>query len=245
MIAPTETTVQDKTGQAAELVRRAHEKRLLFDVPGYEQAVPLLKEAVELDPHNAPAYAELSQTYAYWGFRREICGLEHQSLYDMALDYAQEALRLDARLPAAHRAIAVALRRGSQADCARREKEVDEALALAPDDPETLCEKWRVNGYNPEDPILERVLALSPGFVAVHIDLGAVLSELEQFQESLVELEKAVVLNPMNAQCYYDIAMVLDRMGLRDKAVKLLKKAQRLRPDDALIAEGVSFLESS
>lgn len=226
-----------------ELVARAHQKRLRFDVPDYEEAVPLLKEAIELSPAYAPAYAELAETYAYWAFRREIAGQEHQSLYLLAYDSAETALRLDPRLPAAHRAMAVSLRRGPKADAQRRAKEVNEALGLDPRDAESLYEKWRVDGYDPEDPDLRRVLELSPGFIAVHIDLGAVLCELERFPEALAELQKVIELNPANAQAYYDIAMTLDRMGLRQKAQGLLLKAIRLRPQDPLLEQGLALLE--
>lgn len=237
--------MEKNTRGAKELVDQAREKRLLFDVPGYQEAVPLLKEAVELEPSYAPAYAELAQTYAYWAFRREIAGQEHQSLYGMACDCAETALRLDPGLAAAHRAMAVALRRGPKADPARRKKEVEEALSLSPDDPESLCEKWRVDGYDPRDPVLKRVLELSPGFIAVHIDLGAVFCELERFPEALAELQKAVELNAANAQAYYDIAMVLDRMGLREKSVALLRKARRMRPEDPMLEQGLELLEAS
>lgn len=228
-----------------ELVARARQKRLLFDVPDYEEAVPLLKEAIELSPAYAPAYSELAETYAYWAFRREIAGQEHQSLYLLAHDCAETALKLDPRLPAAHRAMAVSLRRGPKADPQRRAKEVNEALALDPRDAESLCEKWRIDGYDPENPDLRRVLELSPGFIAVHIDLGAVLCELERFPEALSELQKAVELNPSNVQAYYDIAMTLDRMGLRQKALELLSKALRLRPEDPLLEQGRALLEET
>lgn len=236
---------QPQIESPAELVGRARTQRLLFDIPGYEEAVPLLKQAIELDPAFGEAYAELAQVYAYWGFRREITGEEHQSLYGMALEFAEQALRLAPRHASAHRAAAVALRRGARADPERRAREVDEALRLAPEDPETLCEKWRVDGYDPDSPLLRKVLELSPGLVSAHIDRGAALSELERYPEALAELEKAVALNPANAQAYYDIAMTLDRMGLGAKAERLLAKARLLRPDDALLAQGQAALGGS
>ncbi|PMU65361.1 hypothetical protein, partial [Pseudomonas sp. GP01-A5] len=81
---------------------------------------------------HAPAYAELAETYAAWGLRRERACLgfqwesrvlEFQSLYDLAYDYAHAALRLAPDLPAAHRAMAAALRHGAKADPERRLRE--------------------------------------------------------------------------------------------------------------------------
>lgn len=229
---------------AEELLRRGREKRLLFDAPGYQEAVPLLREAIELCPAGAPAYAEISQTYAYWGFRREISGQEHQSLYDMAYEYAETALRLAPGLGAAHRAMSVALRRGRRADPERRRREILAALELGPDDPESLCELWRVEGYDPGHPALRRALELAPRLAALHIDLGAVLCELGRLDEALAELQKALDVNPVNAQVYYDIAMVLQRKGLREKALEILRRALRLAPGDPLLAQGIALLEA-
>lgn len=226
-----------------DLVRRGREKRLLFDAAGYEEAVPLLREALELDPASAEAYAELSQTCAYWAFRREICGQQFEGLYEMAYDYADMALRLAPDLARAHTAMAVALRRGPKADPERRRKEALLASELDPSDAEALCELWRADGYDPDDPALRRTLEAGPGLVSVHIDLGAVLCELGRFEEALAELQKALRINPRNVQAYYDAAMVLDRQGHGERAAALLRKAGELSPDDPLIAQGLSILE--
>ncbi|MDO8757335.1 MAG: hypothetical protein Q7J64_04940, partial [Elusimicrobiota bacterium] len=107
------------TTNIEDLVGRGREQRMTFDVPGYEEAVPLLREAIERSPAEAAAYAELSLTYSYWGLRREYscAGLRHelrvvefQSLYDLAYDYAELSLRLAPDLGAAHLAMAAALR---------------------------------------------------------------------------------------------------------------------------------------
>jgi tetratricopeptide (TPR) repeat protein len=135
--------------QARALTQRARASMRLFDVDGYEEAVPLLREAVEAAPAYAPAYAALAETYSYWGFRREIGGMEAQSLYDMALENANLALNLAPDLAESHRAMAVALRRGAQADPDRRRAEVTTAMDMAPHDAETLWEHWRASATGP------------------------------------------------------------------------------------------------
>ena len=75
--------VRTATGEEpADLLRRARACRLRMDVEGYEAAVPLLREAIELDPTCAPAYAELARTYAEWGLRREssCLGIRHETV---------------------------------------------------------------------------------------------------------------------------------------------------------------------
>jgi tetratricopeptide (TPR) repeat protein len=247
----TVETEAEGAGPVAELVARGREKRLLLDVAGFEEAVPLLREAIEQAPADAPAYAELSTVYSYWGhrredaclgFRHEIRMLEYQSLYDLAYDYAAMALRLAPELGASHRAMAAALRRGSKADPERRAREATLAVEFSPGDPEALCERWRVAGYDPRDPAVHEALAREPRLIAVRIDLAAALSERGEYDAALAELEKAHALAPLYLQVYYEIAMILDRKGMRAKALELLRKARALSPEDPLIKQGFSLL---
>lgn len=229
--------------QARALTQRARAAMRLFDLEGYEDAVPLLREAVEAAPAYAPAYAALAETYSYWGFRREIAGLEAQSLYDMALENANLALNLAPDLAESHRAMAVALRRGAQADPERRRAEVTTAMDLAPDDAETLWEHWRAFGYDPEDPGLKRALALEPGLCGIHIDLGAVYCERGEYEAAVRELTKALQINPRNSLAYYDLAMSLNRKGHAAVALDIMRRVAKMHPDDPLIESGLEFLE--
>lgn len=228
---------------ASELTRRGRAAMRLFDVEGYEQAVALLREAIELAPDHAPAYAALAETYSYWGFRREIAGFDSQHLYDMALENAGVALSLAPDRAESHRAMAVALRRGAASDPQRRRAEVTTALDLAPDDAETLLEHWRAFGYEPDDPGLKRALELEPGLCGAHIDLGAVYCEQGDIEAAVRELTKALQINPRNSLAYYDLAMALDRRGHRAVARDILNRIAKMHPGDALIETGIEFLE--
>ncbi len=230
--APGETAGPER---ARELTDRAREKRLLCDVEGYEDAVSLCREAIEAAPAYAPAYAGLSETYSYWGFRREIGGQKSQGVYDMAYEYADMALRLAPERGDSHRAMALALRRGARADAARRKEEAQTAVDLDPGDAENWYELWRVDGYGLKDPALAKCLGLGTPLCGVHIDLAAVHAEAERYDEAVAELSKALAVNPRNALAYYDLAMILDRRGDRTHALELLRKAARLHPDDPLL----------
>ncbi len=206
------------------LVRRARAQRQRFEVEGYEEAVPLLREGLEQDPTCASAYAELALTYAAWGLRRElacpgirheIAALEFQSLYDLAHDYADAAMRLAPDTAAAHLAVAAALRRGAKADPVRREAEATLAAELDPDDAECLAERWRVRGYDPDDADLRRVLRLAPHLLAVRVDAAAALSERGRYADALAELVEALRLAPGNIQVHYELRKRRDRGGLR------------------------------
>ncbi len=234
-----------------ELIHRGREQRMTFDVPGYEEAVPLLREAIERCPTSADAYAELSLTYSAWGLRREssCTGLRHelrviefQSLYDLAYNYADLALKLAPELPAARLAMASALRRGIKNDPERRAREALLAVELDPEDLECQTERWRVQGYDPDDPAVRHAVEAKPPLLPAQLDLAESLSERGRYPEALTELEYALRLHPKNTQVYYEIAMLLDRKGLRAKALELLEHARRLRPEDPLVRQGFALL---
>lgn len=225
------------------VVARARTFLALFDVEGYEEAVPLLREAIERGPDYAPAYAALAETYAYWGFRREIAGEEAQSLYDMALEHAEVAVRLAPESAEAHRAVAVALRRGEKADGTRRQEEILVALDLDPRSADAWYEYWHVRGYDPDDEAVKRVFELDPKHLGLHIDLGAALVERGRLGEAGERLMEALRLNPRNTLAAYDLAMVFDREGRREQAVDLLRRLQRLHPEERLLAAGLAAVE--
>jgi tetratricopeptide (TPR) repeat protein len=236
------------------LVRRARVQRLRFEVEGYEEAVPLLREGLEHDPTCGTAYAELALTYAAWGLRRELAcpgirheidALEFQSLYDLAYDYADAALRLAPDAAAAHLAMAAALRRGAKADPVRREAEASLAAELDPDDAEALAERWRVRGYDPDDADLRRALELAPNLLAVRVDAAAALCDRGRYADALAELVEALRLAPGNVQVHYELAMLLDRGGLRARARDVMGKAREMRRDDPLVRLGDALLKEA
>ena len=249
--APECGTSEDATALVRDLVARGRAQRLTLDVPAFEEAVPLLREAIELAPTSAPAYAELSETYSSWGSRREsaclgfwreLRVLEFQSLYDLAHAYAETALRLDPGLSAAHRAMSAALRRGAKIDPERRAREAMLAVELDPEDPEALAERWRVLGYDPDDAAIRRVVEKEPALLAAQLDLAAALVERGRYAEALDSLDSTLQRHPSSVPVYHDIALLLDRKGQRAKALDVLRKARQFRPDDPLIKQGFALL---
>lgn len=215
----------------------------LHEPAAYEEAVACLWEAIDEAPGFSPAYAALSEAYSYWGFRLEISGHEAQSYYDLAYHQAQEALSQAPELAEAHRAAAMALRRGSRADPRLRFSEARKAVELGLDGAENWYELWRAMGYRVEDGAIRRTLELDPAlFPAVH-DLAVALYQAGRLDEAETRFREALRLNPDNALARYNLAMSLEGQGRIEDARAELRRAAERTPDETLIIIGKRYLE--
>ncbi len=227
---------------ASDLCREGRAQLRLYDVEGYEKAVPLFRKALEEEPGRAEAHAGLAFAYALWGFRREIDGREPEGYYRMALQNAEAALKAAPESGEAHRAMAVALRRGAHADPVRRKEEVLLALDLEPGHPDNWYELWRASGSAAADPAIKRALELDPSHCAARIDLGVILCEEGRHREALTQFQLALRGNPRNSLALYNAAMVLNILGLPDNALSVLRKGLALQPGSRLLETGVGVI---
>jgi tetratricopeptide (TPR) repeat protein len=217
----------------------------LYDVEGYEKAVPLLLEALEDEPDRVRARADLAMAFSAWGWRRQIVGQPSEDCYQSAYDHAQKALSEAPWSDDAHRAMAAALRAGYWKDPVRRFDEARLAHQLAPDKAENCYELWRADGSVPGAGLAERAIDLDPSLCAVHIDLGAAYAEAGRHEEAVRHLTRALDINPRNALAYYDLAMVCLLLDHPEKARALLERALAAQPGDPLLLLGLKFARAS
>jgi len=219
-------------------------KTLLFDIEGYVDAVPLFLQALEVSADNPLVYSAMAETYSYWGRRREINGQECLSYYNLAYDYARQALSLDPDLSQAHRAMAVALRGGEMCDGQARRTEARRAMELNPYDGETCWEFWRSHGSGPDDPIVFKAIVLDPLLCGAQNDLGVSLCERGRLDEAVFHLKAALRLNPRNSLFQYNLAMVCLRKGLLLDAERILAAAREMHRDDPLVLSGMELVKA-
>jgi TolB-like protein/DNA-binding winged helix-turn-helix (wHTH) protein/Tfp pilus assembly protein PilF len=119
------------------VVPEAHEALLkgeffatAFSVPELQKAVGYFKQAIEIDPDYAVAYADLAEAYGW------LAGLNAQPQADVmpaARDAALRALQLDPALPKAHHALGW-VKYVADWDFSGAEQEFQRAIALSPSD---------------------------------------------------------------------------------------------------------------
>ncbi len=128
-------------------------------------------------------------------------------------------------------------------------RELDEALRLAPDSPNTLG----MGGYmlgemgKPEAALrfYRRALTLDPGLVVAHANVGKLLVELGRPDEALEAFEAATELRPADADAWNGRAGALRELGRLEDSLEAADRALALRPDfaEAAINRGNALLK--
>ena len=93
------------------------------------------------------------------------------------------------------------------------------------------------NQWSPNPQTWERAFALGQQAVtlndsvfAAHVLLGAIYMGKKQYEQATVEAERAISLAPNSSQGYVTLVAVLNVTGQAEKAIEVIKQAQRLDP---------------
>ncbi|MBI2070309.1 MAG: tetratricopeptide repeat protein [Elusimicrobia bacterium] len=211
------------------------QKLLLFTSQGYQEAMGYFREAVKQDARFVLAWAAMAETYAYWGYYLEFAGHADSArqCYEYAYQSAERALQVSPSLAEPHRAMALALRRGPKADAQRRRQEARFAFEINPDDAENCYEYWRSLGYDPDNPLIYRALAINPCLGGAYNDLGVVLNEKHRWEEAADCLRRAIEINPRHSLAYCNLAWALVGLGHNDQAETACAKALDINPQES------------
>ncbi|MFA6004569.1 MAG: tetratricopeptide repeat protein, partial [Elusimicrobiota bacterium] len=231
---PQAAVVEAPHSAAESLFQQGRQQYRRFDMPGYAEAVASYLEAQESDPGLAKVAVGLAETYALWGFRREISGKESRSYYELAYEAAQRVHEAAPELPEAHRAMAKAMRYGGFGTAEERLKESREAMRLNPYDVENCHELWCASGYKPEDPAIYKAMALDPDFFPAPNDMGVALCAAGRLQEAAYYFTKALQILPRHPLALCNLAMLMAGTGRTAEAKILLERDAD--PEDPLVS---------
>jgi tetratricopeptide (TPR) repeat protein len=87
----------------------------------------------------------------------------------------------------------------------------------------------------------ERALALNPGYVEAHGNLGAVLATRGETDRGLAHLGDALRLKPDYVDGHYNVGLILGRSGKTGEAIAHLAEVARLAPDHADAHHALGF----
>jgi serine/threonine protein kinase/tetratricopeptide (TPR) repeat protein len=201
---------------------------------GLDAAIEKYKDAVDLDPHYALAYARLGKAYLHlWGLRRDPGAL------DLARANCERALELDPDQTDGHLVFAVILDETGNKQAAS--DEFAKVLGRDPSNPDALL--WqgqmysRLNRWSDAEDLYLRAVDKRPNFWGNYNELGILYHKEGKFQQAIQAFREASVASPQNARPLSNLGLEYLQTGDLAAAKECLKKALSLAPDsDATLA---------
>jgi adenylate cyclase len=210
----------------------------------HDRAIAAGERAIALDPNNATSYA----------FQSEVLNSAGRS--EEALKMAEQAIRLNPRFPPHYLFMLgwAYYSTGRHAEAVTTLKEVlnrnPNYLAASLFLVATYIDQW-LTQQNPDALVLESALAAVQDALARddtnplnHRILGVVYLCQKQYEQAIVEVERAIALDSEEAEGYALLAQMLSRLGKAEEAVAMLEQALRRKPtmvDGNLLHMGVTY----
>ncbi len=194
---------------------------------GLDEAIEKYKDAINLDPRYAIAYAKLSQAYVHFG----VVHRNSAALY-LARGNGETALSLDPRLVEGYLAMAIVFEYSGKEQAAL--DAFAKALALDPSNPTTLV--WqaqlytRLNRWPDAEKAFRRVLKERPNYWLTYNELGFGLEGQGRYQEAVEAFRAASLAAPKNSLTLSNLGDEYLQIGDIAEATESLKKALELDP---------------
>jgi len=228
--------------KAHEVLHRGLTKHLLA-------SMTLFRRALEADPRCAIAYAGLSEAlsrkYLYWD--------GDSAFLDEAREEARRALAVDPSCAEAHTSLGFGYHLAGLAIDAQREYR----LAIQLDSDEWLAHRLlggllgREGNFKAASPLLQRAIAIRPGYISTYDHLYKVLQRLDRYQEAIETADRGIsAARKQLARAADDqdtrvhLALLFARMGARDDALAEVGRALEAGPKDGFTAFHVALVHA-
>ncbi len=231
-------SVETSSPEAYDLLLRGLEQFHRSSPDSTREARVLFRQAIELDPDYARAYANIALTYASdVNFLRTS---DKEQSIRLGLEYATRAVELDARIPQIHFArSALYLAEGkhdASIEAARRLIEVHPGY---PDGHGMLAFALCFGGRHPE--ALEAIRTshrMDPEVTYIELALeGRILFFLHRFDEAAEVVERSVLKNPGYDRSQLLLAAIYARLGRLDDAAWAIEETLAINPGVSLESE--------
>jgi len=220
--------------EAYELYLKGQYHYYKWKTDDFRQAVDYFQKAIDADPHWAPPYAALANSYGWLWIAGAIPPQEALPRFSAAL---KTALEIDNALPEAHYTLA-ASDYYYRWDWEEADREFRLALTLDPSLVEARFEyAWFLScmGRIPEALAeAQRAVERDPLSVSANLALGSIYSLARQYDLALVQLRRTAEMDPNDPRAYEFLSGVYERKGMYEDAVGERQKAMTLggtKPD--------------
>jgi TolB-like protein/DNA-binding winged helix-turn-helix (wHTH) protein len=201
-------------------------------------ATEFFRQATELDPSYAPAWAGFARAIFVQG---DLGSIPWDTARVRSHAAAQRAIELDPRLPEAHTVLAKLL--ANDEDWSAAQRELDTALTLDPGDAATLMNKaqWANALENRPDEAIrlaQRATERDPLRPTTHYRLCWIYFDSGHLQEAAASCQQTLELSPNYAGAHFSLAALL---LARDQPEAALAEAGR-EPDEAFLLRGLAIV---
>jgi tetratricopeptide (TPR) repeat protein/WD40 repeat protein len=186
----------------------------------FDQAIPLLEQAVKANPKLVPALSDLGFAY------------NEKRLYDKAIPIFERILEIQPNNPLVHNNLGAAYIRKGLFDeaipCFKKAIAIDGMLAVAHGNLGFAYSAKRL--YDQAIPCFEKVIEIEPKDVNAHFNLGDAYNAKQLHDKAIPRFKTVIKLAPKSVAGHNSLGFTYNAKGLYDEAILCFKKVLEIDP---------------
>jgi TolB-like protein/Tfp pilus assembly protein PilF len=199
------------------------------------KGIEYFRQAVELDPTYALAYAGLAESYmplGYWGY------VSPADAFPNVKAWALKALELDDQLAEAHTPLGAALIIFER-DMESSQRALRRAIELNPNYPrahQVYAEvlSW-LGEFDAAADEIRKALVLDPLSAILHVVDALITYFARRYEEVIPKCRRSLEIEPTFAVAYYMLGLVSEELGKFENAVEYLQESLEQAPKSLMI----------
>ena len=212
------------------------------------KAIDAFEQAIQKDPRYAAAYSGLADCYSSLGFSFDLGTMAPAEVKPKALAAAAQAIALDPSLAEAHTSLAF-IKFTYELDWKGAEAEFERGIALDPRkaNGHHWYAHYLIAGGRTREAEAEsmRALELEPLSPIMNAHLGWHYFYARQYDQAIEQLGKLLELDAHYGLAYWYRGLAFEQKGMYADALREMRRAKDLLPDNVVIDADMGHLQAS